>query len=157
ALETLSLDDELADLVELLSRHPQRPEGVIVSVQPGVHETCVRGDREQLRQVWLNIAANAFEAMADGGRLVVRRRLLDGDRVVIEFEDTGTGIAAEELPRVGQPFYTTKQGGTGLGLTIASRIVERHGGTLLLESSPGRGTTVRVGLPVDQAVIARAA
>ncbi len=157
ALETLSLDDELAELVELLTRHPRRPAGVVVSVQAGTEEVCVRGDREQLRQVWLNIAANAFDAMADGGRLVVRRRMVDGDRVVIEFEDTGTGIAAEELPRVGQPFYTTKQGGTGLGLTIASRIVERHGGTLLLESTPGRGTTVRVGLPVDEAVVARAA
>jgi two-component system sensor histidine kinase PilS (NtrC family) len=157
ALETLSVDDELGDLGELLSHHPRRPDGVTVSVQPGGEEACVRGDREQLRQVWLNLAANAFEAMAEGGRLVVRRRMLEDDRVVIEFEDTGTGIEAEELSRVGQPFYTTKQGGTGLGLTIASRIVERHGGTLTLESVTGRGTTVRVGLPVHEAVIARAA
>jgi two-component system sensor histidine kinase PilS (NtrC family) len=157
ALEALSVDDELAELGELLGRHPRRPERVTVSVQAGEHDACVRGDREQLRQVWLNLAANAFEAMADGGRLVVRRRLVDGDRIVVEFEDTGAGITADDLPRVGQPFYTTKQGGTGLGLTIASRIVERHGGTLTLESTPGRGTTVRVGLPVDEAVIARAA
>jgi signal transduction histidine kinase len=78
--------------------------------------------------------------------------------LTIEFEDTGTGIAADELPRVGQPFYTTKQGGTGLGLTIASRIIERHGGTLTLDSAPGRGTTVRVGLPeVEAPALARAA
>ena len=157
ALESLSVDDELADLGELLSHHPRRPDGVTVSVQAGAREAGIKGDREQLRQVWLNLAANAFEAMAEGGRLTVRQRMADGERVVIEFEDTGTGIAADELPRVGQPFYTTKQGGTGLGLTIASRIVERHGGTLTLESAPGRGTTVRVGLPVDEAVLARAA
>jgi len=157
ALEALSVDDELADLGELLVRHAKRPERVVVSVQPGVREACVRGDREQLRQVWLNLAVNAFDAMADGGRLVVRQKVADDGRVVIEFEDSGTGIAAEDLPRVGQPFYTTKQGGTGLGLTIASRIVERHGGTLTLESAPGRGTTVRVGLPADQPALARAA
>jgi len=157
ALEGLTVADELGELGDLLKHHPRRPENVAVSVQPGANEAFVRGDRELLRQVWLNLAANAFEAMAEGGRLVVRQRMLEGDRVVIEFEDTGTGIAADDLPRVGQPFYTTKQGGTGLGLTIASRIVERHGGALVLESTPGRGTTVRVALPVDVAVVARAA
>ena len=157
ALETLSVDEELADLGELLSHHPRRSEGVTVSIQAGVCEASVRGDREQLRQVWLNLAANAFEAMAEGGRLSVRQRRVDDGRVFIEFEDTGSGIEAADLPQVGQPFYTTKQGGTGLGLTIASRIVERHGGTLTLESALGRGTTVRVGLPVDEAVFARAA
>ena len=157
ALEVLSVDEELADLGELLSHHPRRPEGVVVSVQAGAEEAWIKGDREQLRQVWLNLAANAFEAMAEGGRLVVRQQLAENDRVAIEFEDTGSGIAADELSRVGQPFYTTKQGGTGLGLTIASRIVERHGGVLTLESIPGRGTTVCVGLPIDEAALARAA
>jgi two-component system sensor histidine kinase PilS (NtrC family) len=157
ALEGLTIADELGELGDLLKHHPRRPENVAVSVQPGASEASVRGDRELLRQVWLNLAANAFEAMAEGGRLVVRQRMPEGNRVMIEFEDTGTGIAADDLPRVGQPFYTTKQGGTGLGLTIASRIVERHGGALVLESTPGRGTTVRVALPVDVAVVARAA
>ena len=157
ALEKLSVDEQLADLSELLSHHPRRSEGVTVSIQTGACEAAIKGDREQLRQVWLNLAANAFESMAEGGRLSVRQRRVDSGRVMIEFEDTGTGIEADELPRVGQPFYTTKQGGTGLGLTIASRIVERHGGTLTIESALGRGTTVCVGLPVDEAVVARAA
>ena len=157
ALEKLSVDEQLADLGELLSHHPRRSEGVTVSIQTGACEAAIKGDREQLRQVWLNLAANAFESMAEGGRLSVRQRRVDSGRVAIEFEDTGTGIEADELPRVGQPFYTTKQGGTGLGLTIASRIVERHGGTLTIESALGRGTTVCVGLPVDEAVVARAA
>jgi len=156
ALETLSVDDELASVGELLSRHPRRPEGAQVVIRRGDDDASMRGDREQLRQVWLNLAINAFEAMSSSSRLVVRQRA-DGGRVVIEFEDTGTGIAVDDLPRVGQPFFTTKQGGTGLGLTIASRIVERHGGTLTVESAPGRGTIVRVGLPVEAAQVARAA
>jgi two-component system sporulation sensor kinase A len=89
--------------------------------------------------------------------LCVRLRSGDDGKTLVEFEDTGAGIAAEDLPRVGQPFYTTKQGGTGLGLAIASRIVERHGGTLSLESVVGRGTTVRVALPGDDTVLMRAA
>ncbi len=157
APEALSVDNELAEVGELLSRHPRRPQGATVTIQRGVTDTGVRGDREQLRQVWLNLATNAFEAMEGGGVLTVRQRVGDGERVVIEFEDTGTGIAADDLPRVGQPFFTTKQGGTGLGLTIASRIVERHGGTLTVESASGRGTIVRVGLPVEEAHVARAA
>jgi signal transduction histidine kinase len=71
--------------------------------------------------------------------------------------DDGPGIPAEDLPRVGEPFFTTKRGGTGLGLAIAQRIVERHGGTLKIESAPGRGTTARVALPEAAAGMAAAA
>jgi signal transduction histidine kinase len=77
--------------------------------------------------------------------------------VAVDFSDCGTGIAVEDLPRVGEPFFTTKRGGTGLGLAIAQRIVERHGGVLTLESEAGRGTTARVQLPVAVAAMAEAA
>jgi signal transduction histidine kinase len=75
----------------------------------------------------------------------------------VEFEDQGAGIAPEILPRVGEPFFTTKQGGTGLGVAMAQRIVERHGGTLVLESTPGRGTVARVSLPAEIGILAEAA
>jgi two-component system sporulation sensor kinase A/two-component system, sporulation sensor kinase E len=65
----------------------------------------------------------------------------------VEFRDDGPGIPADDLRRVGEPFFTTKRGGTGLGLAIAQRIVERHGGVLTLESVAGQGTTARVMLP----------
>jgi signal transduction histidine kinase len=96
--------------------------------------------------VWLNLAANALEAMGERGTLVVRWTPAAGG-VQVEFQDDGPGIAAADLPRVGEPFFTTKRGGTGLGLAIAQRIVERHGGVLTLESETGRGTTARVQLP----------
>ena len=118
-----------------------------VAFEPGAGTSRVRGDREQLRQVWLNLANNAFEAMPEGGTLAVRRRGDARRGVIVEFADQGGGITAEDLPRIGQPFYTTKKDGTGLGIAIAQRIVERHGGVLAFESAPGRGTTVRVTLP----------
>jgi signal transduction histidine kinase len=107
--------------------------------------------------VWLNLSANALEAMPGGGTLTLRGREGERGMIVVEFEDTGSGIAAEDLPRVGQPFFTTKRGGTGLGLAIAQRIVERHGGTLAVDSQPGRGTKVRVSLPGALAGVAQAA
>jgi signal transduction histidine kinase len=85
--------------------------------------------------------------MPSGGALCVRWREDERQRAVVEFVDTGPGIAAEDLPHVGQPFFTTKEGGTGLGVAIAQRIVERHGGALTYESTPGRGTAARVLLP----------
>ena len=75
----------------------------------------------------------------------------------MEFEDEGSGIRAEDLPRVGQPFYTTKESGTGLGLPIAHRIVERHGGKLTLHCPSRRGTIARVDLPEAAAAVAQAA
>jgi signal transduction histidine kinase len=107
--------------------------------------------------VWLNLAANALEAIGERGVLSVSWSVRDEDQVAVEFHDDGPGIAADDLRRVGEPFFTTKRGGTGLGLAIALRIVERHGGGLTLESVAGRGTTARVTLPGLQVPQAQAA
>jgi len=157
APEPLDLDEHLVETCEVLDKSPRRPEAVRIAFEPGPGTSRVRGDREQLRQVWLNLASNAFEAMPEGGTLAVRRRGDARRAVVVEFADQGGGIAAEDLPRIGQPFYTTKKDGTGLGIAIAQRIVERHGGVLAFESSPGRGTTVRVTLPAAVEDAAQAA
>ncbi len=143
----LELNDNLAELCEIVSRDPRCGNRTTVSFEPRPESATVQADREQLRQVWLNLASNALEAMAQGGRLTIRWVPEDDERVRVEFEDEGGGIASGDLARVGQPFFTTKRGGTGLGLAIAQRIVERHGGQLRLESAPGRGTVARVTLP----------
>ena len=145
--EPLGLDEHLAQLADELRRDPRRRPGVQVSFERGDRDAVVRADREQMRQVWLNLAANALEAMPEKGTLNLRWAPEGESGVRIEFQDEGGGIAAADLPRVAQPFFTTKQGGTGLGLAIAQRIVERHGGTLVVESEIGRGTTARVTLP----------
>lgn len=157
ALEPLDLDAELAELCETMTRDPRCGPGIALKYERGDCQFPVRADREQIRQVWLNLAVNAFEAMNGEGTLVVRGVAGEEGLCAVEFQDDGPGIAAEDLPRVGQPFFTTKQGGTGLGLAIAQRIVERHGGSLSFESRPGRGTTVRVTLPADAPVVAKAA
>lgn len=152
-MDPFDLDEALAELCELVGRDPRCAAGITVRYQHGPREVVVRGDREQLRQVWLNLSINALEAIGSRGTLWVRWHEADDvDHVVVEFEDDGPGIAADDLPRVGEPFFTTKQGGTGLGLAIAQRIVERHGGILAFESAPGRGTTARVTLPAPAAV-----
>ncbi|HEY2956229.1 MAG TPA: ATP-binding protein [Candidatus Eisenbacteria bacterium] len=157
SLEPVEINVYLAETCEMLGLDPRCSAGVRVRFEPGKGPSYLSVDKEQMRQVWLNLAANGMEAMPSGGELVVRWRDGSPGRTVVEFEDQGAGIAAEDLPRVGQPFYTTKEGGTGLGLPIAHRIVERHGGKLTLESTAERGTIARVDLPEAAAVVAQAA
>lgn len=148
----------LADVAESLRLDSRCAPGMrFVFDAPADGDISVHADREQLRQVWINLAINALEAMGERGTLTVRWRSSSEERVVVEFMDDGPGIPAEDLRRVGEPFFTTKRGGTGLGLAIAQRIVERHGGTLEIESQPGRGTCARVALPGAAVVLAAAA
>jgi signal transduction histidine kinase len=106
----------------------------------------VRLDRETFRSAVLNLLLNAVQAMDGGGQLVVRTRP-SGLGVALELIDTGPGMDAETLAKVFQAFYTTKQGGSGLGLPTARKIVEAHGGTIDVETAPGRGTKVTIWLP----------
>jgi signal transduction histidine kinase len=160
ALEPVRLDDHLRELVSTLRHDPRRAASVqveYVGCPGGPEDVRLVVDSEQMRQVWLNLAANALEAIGERGVLSVSWSVRDEDQVAVEFRDDGPGIAADDLRRVGEPFFTTKRGGTGLGLAIALRIVERHGGGLTLESVAGRGTTARVTLPGLQVPQAQAA
>jgi signal transduction histidine kinase len=107
----------------------------------------VRGYPDRLRQAFLNITVNALEAMPRGGRLVVET-LRDEGRVSVIFEDSGPGIAPEDLKRIYEPDFSTKEGGSGIGLYVARALVELHGGEIRVESARGRGTRVRVSLPL---------
>jgi len=157
-LEHLDLGEHMGELREGLRRDPRCGAAVRVVFDPPDADVSLRADREQLRQVWLNLVNNALEAMTGcGGVLTVRWRPQGAGRAVVEFADEGAGIASDALPRVGEPFFTTKQGGTGLGVAMAQRIVERHGGTLSFESTPGHGTVARVCLPADNGILAEAA
>ena len=93
---------------------------------------------------------NAVQATAAGGRVAIRART-EGNGHVIEVEDTGAGIAPEHLPRIFDPFYTTRPKGTGLGLFVAHAIVQRHRGSLEVQSRPGEGTRFQILLPMNPA------
>lgn len=107
----------------------------------------VAGDPHNLQQVYFNIFLNALEAMEEGGTITIRSRS-EGGMSVVSISDTGKGMDGDELKRIFEPFYTTKPGGegTGLGLSICHEIVEKHGGSIDVESRPGRGTTFTVSL-----------
>jgi signal transduction histidine kinase len=106
-------------------------------------------DADQIRRAMLNIGANAIEAMPRGGRFTVSSRLAAGGMVELTLADTGCGIPAELQARVFEPFFTHgKPRGIGLGMAVARRIVEDHGGRIAVESRPGEGTRFTLSLPV---------
>jgi signal transduction histidine kinase len=114
-------------------------------------------DHESLYRAFVNLVANALDAMPRGGRLTLRATWTDGElvgsmrggrRVAVEIEDTGPGIAADDLDRVFNPFFSTKDGGTGLGLALTHKIVEEHGGSIDVRSTRGAGATFRIVLPL---------
>jgi signal transduction histidine kinase len=116
-------------------------------------------DREQLKQVFMNLILNAIQAMRDGGSLVIATRLsMDGDGsasrpcVQVEVRDTGVGIAQENLEHIFDPFFTNKEGGSGLGLSISHQIIEEHGGRILVKSKIKEGTSFFVNLPLEKPV-----
>jgi two-component system NtrC family sensor kinase len=109
----------------------------------------VMADRDQMRQVVLNIVLNAAEAVPGGGEIRVVSHLDRADHICLSISDTGPGIPEAIKSRLFEPFFTTKTTGTGLGLAIAYGIIERHRGTIDIQSSPGQGTTIRLRLPRD--------
>src|SRR5262249_29872582 len=107
-------------------------------------------DRDQLTQVLWNVALNGVESMNGRGRLSMEVARRNGD-VVLAVSDTGGGISSGRLPRGFAPFYTGEPDGSGLGLTIAERIVAAHGGRIEIDSEPGRGTRVTMSFPLEVA------
>jgi len=110
----------------------------------------ITADPHMIRRALLNLALNALDAMPEGGRLTISA-CFDAKGVCIEVGDSGPGLSSEAAKRVFEPFYTTKQGGTGLGLTIVARIAEVHGGRVTVDRSPQGGALFCLHLPVPKA------
>jgi len=108
----------------------------------------VEADPAQIKQVFLNIATNAIQAMPAGGRLTISTETRD-NLAVVRFTDTGCGLDETQVSKIFDPFYTTKEEGTGLGLTISYRIIENHWGRIYVESIPQKGTTFTIELPAS--------
>lgn len=120
--------------------------GVRVEIQMEDDLPLVLADQDKLNQVFLNLFLNSIQAMEHGGQLDIRVAT-QGRNVLFTVKDTGCGVNKEDLPRVFDPYFTTKPEGTGLGLAMSVKIIEEHGGTITFESEPDAGTTVVVSLP----------
>lgn len=147
--ELVLSEEDLGELVEDFVRFYQ-PEaqrhGIEISPHLATGLPPVRADRNLFRQVLLNLAINAQQAMPEGGLLELQTCARD-DAVCLDVIDTGSGIAEGARQKLFQVFFSTKPGGSGLGLPTARKIVEAHGGTIACESAPGRGTRFTIRLP----------
>jgi signal transduction histidine kinase len=147
-LMPVSLNDVVATTVEVL-----RPEldnrGLHVTTNLYRELPDAPLDSAQMQQVLVNLAKNSMQAMTRGGDLTFRTgEGMDG--VWVSVEDTGGGISQEQINRVFEPFYTTKEKGSGLGLMIVRRIIRAHGGRIEIDSRLGHGTSIRVWLPLHE-------
>ena len=154
-ISTVNIVEELNNSLQFLNYH-LRSRGIDVATYFANDLPTIHADTQQLRQVFLNLLTNASDAMPDGGTLTVRAKQhaleTGAPAVMLEFSDSGVGVEPEDLPKLWEPFFTTKPEGkgTGLGLPICRRAVEEHRGTIDIESLPGKGTTVRIILPATE-------
>lgn len=148
-LDITSVIEETLSFVE----HQISLKGIKIIRQFGQKLPLIRVDGDQMKQVFLNILLNAVDAMPAGGTMTIKAEEIKAgfqdSYLQMRFADTGCGIPAKDLPKVFDPFFSTKQkqGGAGLGLSVTKGIVEEHGGNIGIESEAGKGTTVIINLP----------
>ena len=117
------------------------------STQP--NSLTISADEEQIQQVLINMFLNALNAMSGEGTLRISTFKDSDDSLAIEVEDDGAGISEADMAKLFVPFYTSREEGTGLGLPITKRIVEQHGGNISIRSIVGKGTCVKITLPIN--------
>ena len=148
--ESLDLKQLIAE-TSRLAHNQVKLKGAVVDMSIPDNLPQIHGDRQQLRQVFLNLILNALDAMPDNGELKIdAHRTADSGYITVTFKDNGHGIPPHVLPSIFDPFFTTKatSHGTGLGLSVSKGIIEEHGGYITVDSKVGSGTTFEVHLPI---------
>jgi signal transduction histidine kinase len=149
----------LIDINQVLRRTVQLLDAEKLMSQVVIHENLqpdlplIYADAEQLKQVFINLLHNSAEAMSEGGSIFVQSELIgdiDNPMVEISFADEGAGIPPEVLKNIFIPFFTTKERGTGMGLSICQRIIEHHDGSIQVQNRPTKGTVIIIRLPVQR-------
>jgi len=148
-MELVNLNDVIEKTLALADKYFQHRNILLQrDLSPDLPDTLAASD--ELGQVFLNLVINAVDAMPEGGDLRVSSYLAEDGRRAVAFSDTGRGIPHEHLDRIFEPFFSTKEGGTGLGLSVSYSVVERHGGDITVQSTEGEGTTFTVWLPAPE-------
>jgi PAS domain S-box-containing protein len=144
-LEEKNVVPVIQDVVSLLE-FEARKKNVRLTFDCNQEIIQIECDENRLKQVFLNFIKNGIEAMPNGGELHVKTIIHDNN-VQISIQDTGVGISKEKLKKLGEPFFTTKKNGNGLGLMVSFKIIESHNGKVFVESEPNKGTTFNILLP----------
>ncbi len=146
-LESTDLNEHVGEVIDFFMPHAHTHR---ITLRSRLHSEPLicRIDSDMIKQVLLNLFLNAQEVMAEGGELIVETGK-QGDGVFIRVSDTGCGIAPADLERIFEPYYSSKQGGSGLGLATAERIVEAHHGRIRVDSAPGKGSAFTIELPPE--------
>ncbi|MEH7306322.1 ATP-binding protein [Neobacillus drentensis] len=146
-LNRMNIRELIENTLDLLA-----PQGIMNDIQfiLSVEESpiFINCEKNQLKQVFLNVIKNAIEAMNKGGMIHIKIRKSENGKCIISFHDQGCGIPEELLPRLGEPFYTLKEKGTGLGLMICHKIIKQHNGSITYQSKVNEGTLIEITLPL---------
>ncbi|MCD6364317.1 MAG: two-component sensor histidine kinase [Planctomycetes bacterium] len=145
-LETVDLRHLMAELTDFFAPQAEAA-GVVIRTTHPDSPVCCRVDPHLLKQALLNLMINAVSAIDSGGELILKLSA-DRNEAMIEVIDTGEGIDEDKLPKIFQVYYSTKKGGSGLGLPTTRRIIREHGGTIIVESEVGTGTRFTIRLPL---------
>ncbi len=150
AMEECDMAQIIRETANLIKSGGKSEEGVELVLDVPEEPVRILADQGQMRQVLLNLALNAVQSLSGPGTVTIK--LIQNNRdVSIIVEDNGSGIPKEDMDKIFYPFYSTKEGGSGLGLSIVYRIVEDHGGRINVESHPGKGSRFMVKIPVGRA------
>jgi two-component system sensor histidine kinase PilS (NtrC family) len=148
--EEIDIGEMIRDVLESLQCASDWPEPVRIDLRLKEARLFIQMNRNESRQVLWNVILNALQAMPEGGTLTVEARGCrkdERDGIEILIRDTGCGIEESQLPKIFEPFYTTRDTGTGLGLAVVNRILEAYRGKIDIQSDPGRGTTCTIWMP----------
>ena len=143
----VDLAEVVTNAATLLRHEAEHVQIKIVSESP--ESIRIKGNRDRLGQVLLNLGKNAIQAMPEGGTMSISTAVV-GKQAIIKVIDTGHGICPDDVSRIFEPFFTTKARGTGLGLALCRKIVEEHGGKILVESTVDLGTSISISFPVQK-------
>jgi len=157
-LQAVEVNELLRGVAQLFQAQLQAPgrAAIVCTLELEENMPLISADPELLHRAISNLVLNAMDAMPSGGTLTLRSRSRDG-RAIMEVADTGSGLTPEECARIFTPYYTSKQHGTGLGLAIVQSVISDHGGTISVQSEPGRGTTFVIELQANAAALQDAA